>query len=59
MPPEHPGGATFALTRIAKALSLSAAGCLPERGARRAPISSTRLIRAQSLAALLSLLACT
>ena len=59
MPLEHPRGAAFALTRSAKALSLSAAGCLPGRGARRAPISSTRLIRALSLAALLSLLACT
>ena len=59
VPLEHPGGATLALTRSAKALSLSAAGCLPGRGARRAPISSTRLIRALSLAALLSRLACT
>ena len=52
-------GASLALTRKAMALSLSVAGILERQGARRVPISSTRLTRAQSLAALCNRLACT
>ena len=49
----------MALTLSARAASLSAADCLVKHGVRRAPISSTRLIRALSLAALRRRLACT
>ena len=57
---QEPGGeACLALMRTAKALSLSAADCLLGGGARLAPISSTLLMRALSLAALCKRLACT
>ena len=60
MVPQEPGGeACLALMRTAKALSLSAADCLLGGGARLAPISSTLLMRALSLAALCNRLACT
>ena len=42
----------LALTLSARAASLSAPECLVRQRVRRAPISSTRLIRALSLAAL-------
>ena len=49
----------MALMRNAKALSLTAAEGLLWEGARLAPISSTLLMRALSLAALCKRLACT
>ena len=59
MAPEPGGEACLALTRDAKAPSLSAAEGLQRGGARLAPISSTLLMRALSLAALCKRLACT